>query len=150
MIGSYFNRYQAILATLLMSLLILTLGPVGLVRSAIPVLIEVSPSDDVALRLGDIDYALAGNFEVSYTSENLTTIEARAQRLFWNIKTFFSNPIIGSSSTNEYGAFHLFWLYLFASLGLLGALPLIAYVFINVKNTAESLPGKRDISTLLV
>lgn len=149
LIGSYFSRIQSLIATILLLIVVLVNGPVGLVRSVIPVLIEISPSKDVALRLRDVDYALEGNFEVSYTSSNLNSFEGRAQRVFWNTRTFLLHPIFGSSATNEYGAFHLFWLYMIASLGLVGAIPFLRYLYLNFKNTVNILPKEERYYYLL-
>jgi hypothetical protein len=139
MIGSAYNRFQAIAVVIIVLALVITMGPTRILRSAIPILISVSPSDDVALRLRDIDYALAGNFEVSESSSDLTSFEARFQRVYWNLDTFFKNPILGSSASNERGAFHLFWLYTLATIGLVGFVPLIIFVYSSIRRVTKML-----------
>ncbi len=137
MIGSLMNRFQAMAIAIFVLLIIVSFGPNRILRSAIPVLISISPSNDVALRLRDVDYALAGNFEVSETSTELTTFETRFQRVFWNLEAFSRNPILGASSQNHSAAYHLYWFYLLASLGLVGAFPYFYYIYKNVVSTSK-------------
>lgn len=149
MIGTYYSKVRAIVVSSLVLLTLIQIGPVGMTKLAISTLSDLSPSEEVDTRLADIDYALAGNFEVDSTTQNLTTLEYRIQRIFWNINTFLSNPLVGSSSTNEYGAFHLFWLYMLASIGIIGAIPFFVFLVLNVSRSTEGLPQEERLYYIL-
>lgn len=138
-IRSLNKKTMAITVFSVMFALILIVTPIGVIRRTIPILISISPSDDVALRLSDIDYALSGNFEVTERSTELTSLEARMQRVYWNLGTFIEHPLFGSSLNNVRGSFHLFWLYLIATVGMVGTIPLLLFISITVRKNARRL-----------
>jgi len=120
---------------LILFLAVIIFSPEQMGSALVKGLISISPSEEVDLRLADIDKVISGEFEVTETSERLTSVEARFQRVFWNLGVFSKHPIIGSSRENEKGAFHLFWLYMLATIGLLGTLPLIVALYLVVSDT---------------
>ncbi len=136
MIGSsVFRRGYSIILMLILFLAVIIFSPEQMGSALVKGLISISPSEEVDLRLADIDKVISGEFEVTETSERLTSVEARFQRVYWNLGVFSKYPIIGSSRENEKGAFHLFWLYMLATIGLLGTLPLIVALYLVVSDT---------------
>lgn len=136
------RRSQSVLVAMMLALTFTVISPITLIRKAIPVIIQISPSDDVAIRLKDIDLALSGDFYVDEDSKDLSSAEARVQRVIWNLNTFAKNPLYGSSVSNERGAFHLYWLYHLATLGLIGFVPFALYILWHVKYNIYSLSSK--------
>jgi len=148
-IGSMMNKFQALGILIVIAVVLISVGPNRLLRSAIPVLITISPSEEVALRLRDVDYALSGAFDVDSTSENVTSFEARFQRVYWNLETFSKNPLFGASALNESASFHLYWLYLFASFGLVGTIPFIYYIVKTARFMLDNLDKEAGAYYLL-
>ena len=136
--SSIFRKGYSIIIMVILFLAVLIFSPEQMGSTLVRGLIVISPSEEVDLRLADIDKVISGEFEVTETSEKVTSVEARFQRVYWNLSIFSKHFIIGSSRDNEKGAFHLFWLYMLASIGLLGAVPFFIAFYMIIADTFKS------------
>jgi hypothetical protein len=123
-IGLSVYRKSLIVMIVIFSFLITVFwGPTVVLSAGINGLISVSPTEGLANRLRDVDVALREGTDVTAeTSTNLTSFEGRYQRVFWNLESFASSPLGGTTEVPG-AAGHLYWLYFLAHYGLIGFVP---------------------------
>lgn len=128
------RRIYAIMVVVILTFVSFIIPPQQVFNYAIEGLINIAPSSDVRRRLNDVKIASEEGVEVTSTGRTETTVEHRLQRVFWNLETFSKHPVIGSSANNSPEAFHLFWLYFLASMGLVGIFPFFAAALVHVRS----------------
>ena len=98
---------------------------------------DIVPNRELSTKLNEIGIAFTEGIElVTYEYEASTGIEGRAARIKYNLLDFVKSPIIG---TGKQGNAHLFWLNMLAQFGLIGILPLIYIIRLQIKKNAKSL-----------
>ena len=98
---------------------------------------DIVPNRELSTKLNEIGIAFTEGIElVTYEYEASTGIEGRAARIKYNLLDFVRSPIIG---TGKQGNAHLFWLNMLAQFGLIGILPLIYIIRLQIKKNAKSL-----------
>jgi len=136
------RRNNTLLFIILLVLLWIAIPPDLLVNRVIGGLADLVPNSEVAERLEAINRAAEGEFEVTASSQTMNAVEARFQRVFWNLDAFIKNPLVGYAGEMPRGSFHLYWLHRLARTGILGTLPLIGllvfqFLFNSKKFTSE-------------
>ncbi len=98
---------------------------------------DIVPNQELSSKLNEIGIAFTEGIElVTYEYEASTGIEGRAARIKYNLLDFVRSPIIGKG---RQGNAHLFWLNILAQFGLIGILPLIYIIWLQIKKNAKSL-----------
>ncbi len=98
---------------------------------------DIVSNKEMSTKLNEIGIAFTEGIElVTYEYEASTGIEGRAARIKYNLLDFVKSPIIG---TGKQGNAHLFWLNMLAQFGLMGILPLIYIIWLQIKKNAKSL-----------
>ncbi len=98
---------------------------------------DIVPNQELSTKLNEIGIAFTEGIElVTYEYEASTGIEGRAARIKYNLLDFVKSPIIGKG---RQGNAHLFWLNILAQFGLIGILPLIYIIWLQIKKNAKSL-----------
>lgn len=93
---------------------------------------------DISLKLAEIGYGFTEGFElVTYEEQARTGIEGRASRIRYNIQDIISSPIIGKGKMTN--AAHVFWLGLWAQFGLIGLIPMIVIIWLQIKRNVHSM-----------
>jgi len=98
---------------------------------------DIVPNRELSTKLNEIGIGFTEGFElVTYDYEATTGIEGRASRIKYNLLDFIKSPIIG---TGKQGNAHLFWLNILAQFGLVGLLPLIFIIWLQIKKNTKFL-----------
>ncbi len=98
---------------------------------------DLVPNREMSTKLNEIGIGFTGGFElVTYEYEATTSIEARAARIKYNLLDFIKSPIIG---TGKEGNAHLFWLNILGQFGLVGLLPLIFIIWLQIRKNTKLL-----------
>ena len=98
---------------------------------------DIIPNKEVSIKLNEIGIGFTEGFElVTYEYEASTGIEGRASRIKYNLLDFLRSPIIG---TGKEGNAHLFWMNLLAQFGLIGTLPLIFIIRLQIIKNSKLL-----------
>jgi hypothetical protein len=130
----YRKQFVMVLAMVAM-LFFLFIGSSMVISSGLNVLIKLAPTEGVAMRLRDVDLALHEGIDVTgETTSNLTTLEGRFQRVFWNLDSWSRSPLWGTSDVPGAGA-HLYWLFFLANFGIIGSVP---YLFVLIHQFRKS------------
>lgn len=88
---------------------------------------DVVTQKDLSRKMKDIGYVIETGID---TSNPLSTVEYRAERIPKNLAAFATNPIFGTGYEVE---FHIFWLNRLAQVGLLGTIPFILILYHHMK-----------------
>ena len=98
---------------------------------------DIVPNEEFSTKLNEIGISFTEGIElVTYDEQASTGIEGRAARIRYNLLDFVRSPIIG---TGKEGNAHLFWLNILAQFGLIGILPLIYIIWLQIKKNAKLL-----------
>jgi hypothetical protein len=145
----HYLQLTAISAIIVVLLVVFT--PQKLVVYGLDALIYITPSKEAVLRLQDVQKATEGGFEVTATSTEMTSFEARFQRYIWNLEAFMRNPLFGSPRGLDDDAFHLYWAYLLANFGIIGAAPLLMMFYFHFSQNMKVIaPNYKRYYTLSV
>lgn len=145
----HYLQLTAISAIIVVLLVVFT--PQKLVVYGLDALIYITPSKEAVLRLQDVQKATEGGFEVTATSTEMTSFEARFQRYIWNLEAFMRNPLFGSPRGLDDDAFHLYWAYLLANFGIIGAAPLLMMFYFHFSQNMKVIaPDYKRYYTLSV
>ncbi|MBM4403554.1 MAG: hypothetical protein FJ042_04105 [Candidatus Cloacimonetes bacterium] len=120
--GTMLRRGVAVIMTSTIVILMILFTPEGVIDRSLSFVGNIAPSEAVQRRVGDIQRALQEGIEVEAETESrgLTTVELRLQRIYWIIDGFLKRPLTGSPHDIPPEAYHLHWLYLLGSTGILG------------------------------
>ncbi len=88
---------------------------------------DVVTQKDLSRKMKDIGYVIETGID---TSNPLSTVEYRAERIPKNLAAFATNPIFGTGREVE---FHIFWLNRLAQVGLLGTVPLVLILYHHLR-----------------
>lgn len=108
-------------------LLVIVIVPTSVKSDFFYSISNVVTQKDLSRKMRDIGYVIETGID---TSNPMSTVEHRAERIPQNLKAFATNPLFGTGYEIDS---HIFWLNRLAQVGLLGTLPLILILFHHMK-----------------
>ena len=108
-------------------LLVIVIVPTSVKSDFFYSISDVVTQKDLSRKMKDIGYVIETGID---TSNPLSTVEYRAERVPKNLAAFATNPVFGTGHEVE---FHIFWLNRLAQVGLLGTLPLVLILYHHMK-----------------
>ena len=134
MVGqNIFHKGYSIIVVLVIVLLLIVVPPNVLISKALLGLANIAPTEEVRVRVTDIETAISSGVEIDAETRVETTAEGRIKRYYYNYEVFMRNPLFGNRESIS-GDGHLFWAYQLALFGIVGFSALI-WVLVNIIKT---------------
>lgn len=108
-------------------LLVIVIVPTSVKSDFFYSISNVVTQKDLSRKMRDIGYVIETGID---TSNPMSTVEHRAERIPQNLKAFATNPLFGTGYEIDS---HIFWLNRLAQVGLLGTLPLVLILYRHMK-----------------